>query len=91
MTTPDAAGAILADRMEVLQARELRYGMRRVLGRFVDVKAVDGVLNISWNTDQLHRLGAGHEPDHGRGRQATTVAMLRRNGATSMRPKRGLR
>ena len=37
--------------------------MRRVLGRFVDVKALDGVLNISWNTDQLHRLGAGHDPD----------------------------
>ena len=47
---------------QVLQTRELRYGMRRVLGRFVDVKALDGVLNISWNTDQLHRLGAGHEP-----------------------------
>ena len=52
---------------------------------------VDGVLNISWNTDQLHRLGAGHDPDLNRGRLATTVAMLRRNGAGSFRPKRGIR
>jgi tRNA-dihydrouridine synthase len=91
VTTPDAAAAILSDRIDVLQTRELRYGMRRVLGRFVDVKAVDGVLNISWNTDQLHRLGAGLEPDLGRGRLTTTVAMLRRNGTSSLRPKRGIR
>ena len=90
VTTPDAASAILSDRIEVLPTRELRYGMRRVLGRFVDVKALDGVLNISWNTDQLHRLGAGLEPDLDRGRLATTVAMLRRNGTTSFRPKRGV-
>jgi hypothetical protein len=65
--------------------------MRRVLGSIVDVKALDGVLNISWNTDQLHRLGAGNDPDLSRGRLATTVAMLRRNGASSLRPKRGIR
>ncbi len=91
VTTPDAAEALLSDRIEVLQTRELRYGMRRVLGRFVDVKGFDGVLNISWNTDQLHRLGAGHDPDLSRGRLATTVAMLRRNGAASLRPTRGIR
>ena len=91
VTTPDAAAAILSERMQVLPTRELHYGMRRVLGRFVDVKALDGVLNISWNTDQLHRLGAGRGPDLDRGRLATTVALLRRNGATSFRPKRGIR
>jgi 2,4-dienoyl-CoA reductase-like NADH-dependent reductase (Old Yellow Enzyme family) len=91
VTTPDAAAAILSERMQVLPTRELQYGMRRVLGRFVDVKALDGVLNISWNTDQLHRLGAGREPDLDRGRLATTVALLRRNGASSFRPKRGIR
>jgi 2,4-dienoyl-CoA reductase-like NADH-dependent reductase (Old Yellow Enzyme family) len=91
VTTPDAAEAILSDRIEVLQTRELRYGMRRLLGRVVDVKALDGVLNISWNTDQLHRLGGGLDPDLTRGRFATTVAMLRRNGAASFRPRRGIR
>ena len=92
VTTPDAAAAILSERDRgAADPTNCDYGMRRVLGRFVDVKALDGVLNISWNTDQLHRLGAGREPDLDRGRLATTVAMLRRNGTTSFRPKRGIR
>jgi 2,4-dienoyl-CoA reductase-like NADH-dependent reductase (Old Yellow Enzyme family) len=89
--TSDAAAAMLSGRVEVLPTRELQYGMRRLLGRFVDVKALDGVLNISWSTDQLHRMGAGLEPDLDRGRLATTVALLHRNGAGSFRPKRGVR
>jgi 2,4-dienoyl-CoA reductase-like NADH-dependent reductase (Old Yellow Enzyme family) len=89
--TPDAAAAMLSGRVEVLPTHELQYGMRGLLGRFVDVKALDGVLNISWSTDQLHRMGAGLEPDLDRGRLATTVALLRRNGAGSFRPKRGVR
>lgn len=91
VTTPDAAAAILSDRLGVLRTRELQYGMRSVLAKFVDIKMLDGLLNISWNTDQLHRLGAGREPDLDRGRLATTVAMVRRNGADSLRPKRGIR
>lgn len=91
VTMPDAAAAILSDRVQHLQVHELEYGMRTLLGRVVDVKALDGILNISWNTDQLHRLGAGLEPDLQRGRLATTVSMLRRNGATTLRPKRGIR
>ena len=68
--------------------------MRRVLGRFADVKALDGVLNISWNTDQLHRLGAGHEPNLSRGgsprRRPCSVATARahsvRSGASDDTP-----
>jgi hypothetical protein len=33
----------------------------------------------------LHRLGAGLKPDLNRGRIATTLAMLRRNGTTLIR------
>jgi hypothetical protein len=63
--------------------------MRRVLGKIADVKALDGLLDLSWHTDQLHRLGAGLAPDPNRGRLTTAVAMVRRNGRTSFRPKRG--
>lgn len=90
-TMPDAADAILSGRIGQLPTRELQYGMRSLIGRFVDVKALDGVLNISWNTDQLHRLGAGLEPDLNRGRLVTTLSMLKRNGAGSLRPKRGVK
>lgn len=89
--TPDAATAILSDRLDVLPTHELHYGMRGLLGRFVDLKSFDGLLNLSWNADQIHRLGAGKQPDLDRGRLATTVAMLRRNGTVSFRPKRGIR
>jgi hypothetical protein len=47
------------------------------------------VLDLSWHGDQLHRLGAGLEPDLRRGRLATTISMVRRNGRTSFRRKRG--
>lgn len=89
-TTPDAANLILSGKASAVTSHELQYGMRRLVGRFVDIQALDGVLNISWHTDQLHRLGAGLEPDLDRGRLTTTLAMLRRNGAGSLRPRRGI-
>jgi 2,4-dienoyl-CoA reductase-like NADH-dependent reductase (Old Yellow Enzyme family) len=89
-TTTDAAEVILARRAETLTAHQLRAGMRGILGRFVDLKSLDGILELSWHADQLHRVGAGLEPDLNRGRIATTVAMLRRNGTTSFGRKRGL-
>lgn len=80
---------ILTGRADAVVAHQLRFGMRRVLGKVADLKALDGVLDLSWHADQLHRLGAGLEPDLRRGRLATTVSMIRRNGSTSFRRKRG--
>ncbi|MET7897767.1 NADH:flavin oxidoreductase/NADH oxidase family protein [Streptomyces mirabilis] len=88
-TTPDAADVILTGRAEAVVAHQMRFGMRRVLGKVADLKALDGVLDLSWHADQLHRLGAGLAPDLRRGRLATTVSMVRRNGRTSFRRKRG--
>src|SRR5262245_9981311 len=89
-TTTDAADVILAGRADTLASHQLRAGMRRVLGRIVDLKSLDGILDLSWHTDQLHRVGAGLKPDLNRGRIATTLAMVRRNGTTSFGRKRGL-
>src|SRR6266540_3428123 len=55
----------------------------------VTKEAIDGALDLSWHTDQLHRLGAGLDPDPDRGRLATTVAMLRRNGRAALRKRGG--
>ncbi|KAA0094755.1 NADH:flavin oxidoreductase/NADH oxidase family protein [Mycolicibacterium sp. P1-18] len=90
VTTTDAADAILSGRADTLTAHQVKAGMRGVLGRFVNLKSLDGILELSWHTDQLHRVGAGLEPDLARGRIATTVAMVRRNGTTSFGRKRGL-
>ena len=81
---------ILAGRAATLPSHHVRTGMRRFLGKFVDLKSLDGILELSWHTDQLHRVGAGLKPDLNRGRIATTVAMVRRNGTTSFGRKRGL-
>jgi 2,4-dienoyl-CoA reductase-like NADH-dependent reductase (Old Yellow Enzyme family) len=89
-TTTDAADVVLGGRAEALASHQLRAGMRRILGRFVDLKSLDGILELSWHTDQLHRVGAGLKPDLNRGRIATMLAMLRRNGTVSVGRKRGL-
>ena len=90
-TVPDAAAAILSARLPVLTTRELSYSIPGALANRIDGKALDGVLNIGWHTDQLHRMGAGKEPDLKRGRLATTITLLRRNGTVSFRPKRRAR
>lgn len=88
-TTPDAADAILSGRTEKLTVHQSQYGMRKVLGKLVNLKTMDGLLDLSWHVDQLHRLGDGLAPDPDRGRLATTIGMLRRNGRVSFRPQRG--
>jgi 2,4-dienoyl-CoA reductase-like NADH-dependent reductase (Old Yellow Enzyme family) len=88
-TTPDAADVLLSGRSDAVVAHSRQYGMRRVLGKVADLKTLDGVLELGWHADQLHRLGAGRAPDLERGNLVTTLSMLRRNGTTSLRKKRG--
>lgn len=88
-TTPDAADQILAGRTDALPSFQQRVGLRGVLGRITDLRSLDGILDLSWHTDQLHRIGAGLRPDLMRGRIPTAVAMVRRNGRTSLGRKRG--
>ncbi|KRE27194.1 NADH:flavin oxidoreductase [Mycobacterium sp. Soil538] len=89
-TTVGAAEAILSGRANTLTVHQVRAGMRGLLGRLVDLKSLDGILELSWHTDQLHRIGEGLAPDLNRGRIATAVAMVRRNGTVSLGRKRGL-
>ena len=90
ITTTDAADAVLTGRAVALETHEIQAGMRGLLGRLTDLKTLDGALNLSWNADQIHRLARGLEPDLDRGALITALAMLRRNGRISLRPKRGL-
>ncbi|VEG49051.1 NADH:flavin oxidoreductase [Mycolicibacterium chitae] len=90
VTNPEAASDILADESAELKAHEIKYGLRPILGRVADLKQLDGLLNISWNTDQLHRLSRGEEPDLTRGPLKTTAAMVRRNGRVAFGKRRGL-
>lgn len=91
VTTTDSADAILRGHAAELGTHEIGAGMRGLLGRFTDLKALDGLLNLAWNTDQMHRLARGQEPDLDRGVLRTAVAMVRRNGRVSFAPRRGLK
>ena len=88
-TTPDAADALLSGRAESVTAHQIRYGMRGLLSKVVELKTLDGLLELGWHADQLHRMGDGLEPDLDRSRLAATVAMLRRSGRVSIGSKRG--
>jgi 2,4-dienoyl-CoA reductase-like NADH-dependent reductase (Old Yellow Enzyme family) len=90
VTTTDAAAALIDGRVETLVTHEIQVGLRRVFGRFADLKTLDGVLNLSWNADQMHRLARGKDPDLDRGPLATALTMVRRNGRLSLKPKRGI-
>lgn len=89
-TTTDAAEVILTGRAEALTVHQMRYGMRGILGKVADLKTLDGVLDLGWHTDQLHRVAAGLQPDPHRGRLAATAAVMRRNGRVSLGRRRGL-
>lgn len=91
VTATDAAASILDGSTATLTTHEIQAGLRPILGRLTDLKALDGFLNISWSTDQLHRLARGLEPDLDRGPLVTALAMVRRNGRISFSPRRGLK
>ncbi len=84
----DAAGDLLAERTDTLRPPAISLGLRGRLAQVRTVKAFDGALDLQWHTDQLHRLGAGLEPDPARSPWRTAVTMVRRNGLDAFRPKR---
>lgn len=89
VTTPDAATVILESDQPRLEVQSVRVGMRGVLGKVTDLRTLDGALDIQWHTDQLHRLGDGHQPDPERPWWRTVGSMVRRNGLDTLRSKRG--
>ncbi|MGV9676546.1 nitroreductase family deazaflavin-dependent oxidoreductase [Nocardia sp. NPDC003482] len=81
-----AASDLLSGGVDALRPPAITLGLR---GNSRGLKALDGAVDLQWHTDQLHRLGAGLDPDPGRSPWRTAVSMVRRNGFDSVRPKRG--
>lgn len=65
-----------------------RVGARWLLGRFTDLRSIDGAIDLHWHTDQLHRVAVGKEPDLSRAWYQTLARMIRRNGWAAIRRKR---
>lgn len=85
--TPDAATALLTDRADRLHTPAI--GLTGRLASLGSLRSMDGALDLQWHTDQLHRLGAGKDPDPDRSPWMTAATMLKRNGLDTFRPKRG--
>ncbi|WP_227980584.1 nitroreductase family deazaflavin-dependent oxidoreductase [Nocardia spumae] len=86
---PAAAADLLTGGADVLRPPPISLGLRGRLARSGMLRAVDGALDLQWHTDQLHRLGAGLDPDPARSPWSTALSMLRRNGFDAFRARRG--
>lgn len=85
---PAAAADLLTGGTEVLRPPSISLGLRGRIARSGTLRAVDGALDLQWHTDQLHRLGAGLDPDPARSPWSTAITMLRRNGLDAFRSRR---
>lgn len=88
-TQPDAPARILSGSVDVLSSHQRSVPAKALLGRVMDTKSFDSLFDLQWHTDQLHRLGAGLEPDLERPSVKTLGSMVKRNGKDTFRPKRG--
>ncbi|GAB20360.1 putative oxidoreductase [Gordonia effusa NBRC 100432] len=73
-----------------ISAGDVKLGGSTALAtRVPQVKMLDGLLDLQWHTDQLHRMGAGDDPDPQRGAWRTGIAIFKRNGLDALRSGRG--
>ncbi|GAB2978243.1 NADH:flavin oxidoreductase/NADH oxidase family protein [Nocardioides montaniterrae] len=86
---PEAPVQVLNGIEDTLPSANVKAGLRPLLSKVVNLKQVDGALDLSWHTDQLHRIGSGRDPDPNRSWARTALAMGVRNGPKAFRAKRG--
>ena len=88
-TTPDAADVILSERAPRIEAHHIGFSRSGLLSKVTDVKTINSAIDLGWHEDQLHRIGAGKEPDVGRSKAKTALSLLRRNGRDAFSKRRG--
>lgn len=76
---PDLPARILASNASARPAKRHRVG----------IKMFDGFVELIWHTQQLHRMGAGKDPDPNRSAWITLLSGLLHDGISSFRLKRG--
>ncbi|WP_336084239.1 nitroreductase family deazaflavin-dependent oxidoreductase [Nocardia sp. SSK8] len=86
--TPGAANDLLRGDTSRLHSPQISLRLPAALMTMASIKAVEGALDLQWHTDQLHRLGAGDDPDPGRTPWFTAATMLKRNGFDAFRSRR---
>lgn len=81
-----AAAALLDGTSDRLEVPRITVGT--AAGKLPKMKSIDGALDLQWHTDQIHRLGAGKEPDPTRSPWRTVMSMIQRNGVDAFRGTR---
>ncbi|MFF2088438.1 nitroreductase family deazaflavin-dependent oxidoreductase [Nocardia sp. NPDC058176] len=85
---PSAAGDLLHGRTARLRSPRVSLRLPAAMTTLAGIKAVEGALDLQWHTDQLHRIGAGIDPDPERTAWFTAATMLKRNGVDAFRSRR---
>jgi 2,4-dienoyl-CoA reductase-like NADH-dependent reductase (Old Yellow Enzyme family) len=86
---PEAARRLLSDAGHYAAAGTPRVAARALLGRMIDLHAVDALLDVQWHTDQIHRIASGRDPDPNRQWWRSLATTARRNGLAAIpRPGR---
>ncbi|MFE7796655.1 NADH:flavin oxidoreductase [Nocardia sp. NPDC057440] len=86
--TPSAGTTVLAGRSPTAPTGSHRIGMRWLFQRLTDIHRLDGILDVQWHTDQIHRIAAGLDPEPDRHWSRALVAAVRRNGFGALRKRR---
>lgn len=87
-THPDAARRLLDGTVSSLTSANTAVPVPRALATHRTVRTVDGLLDLQWHTDQLHRMGAGRDPDPRHSRIRAMVGAVERNGIDAFRSRR---
>ncbi|MET3961510.1 2,4-dienoyl-CoA reductase-like NADH-dependent reductase (Old Yellow Enzyme family) [Marmoricola sp. OAE513] len=88
-TQPVAPVKLLDGTLDTLASPRRAVPAKAALSKVTDTSVFDSLFDLQWHTDQLHRIGAGQEPDLDRPSWKTMGSMLRRNGKDTFRRKRG--
>jgi 2,4-dienoyl-CoA reductase-like NADH-dependent reductase (Old Yellow Enzyme family) len=87
-TTPDAGSVILDTADSSIESHRVAYNHKGLVGKVIDLKAINGAVELAWHEDQLHRIGKGKEPDLKRGKVRATAALLARSRRGAFAKKR---
>ncbi len=86
-TTPHAGNTLLESEESRIDSHSVGY-KGGLIGKMIDVKAINSAVDLAWHEDQLHRIGKGKEPDVKRGKGRTTAALIARSRRGAFTKKR---
>lgn len=85
---PAAADNLLRARHERLRVPDVSLPLPARLANTARAKTFLSALELQWHATQLHRLGAGREPDPTIGPLTTALRLLKNNGLDAFRARR---